>query len=255
MFLEVKGLTKQFGGLLAVDSFDMSVNQGEVVGLIGPNGAGKTTLFNLITGVIRPTSGKVIFNDKDITGKKAHAVATRGIARTFQLNPLFSDFTVLENVSSSFYLHPRSSLIDMYFNTRTYRRNRAYILEQSMEILKMVGLEKIKDELARNLPHGYQKMLGIARALAVQPKLLLLDEPIAGMNPDEIEFTMDGIKKTQQQGTTIVVVEHNMRIMSLCDRVVVINFGQKIAEGLPAEVRKNQEVIQAYFGGDHHVKS
>jgi len=251
MFLEIKGLTKQFGGLTAVNRFDMYVSEGEIVGLIGPNGAGKTTLFNLITGVLRPTKGRVIFDGEDITGKKAHIVAQRGIGRTFQLNPLFANFTVLENVSASFHLHPKSSLFDIYFSTKTYRRNEAYILEQSLEILKLVGLEKVKDELAKNLPHGYQKMLGIARALAVKPKLLLLDEPIAGMNPDEIDFTMTGIRKTRQQGTTIVVVEHNMMIMNLCDRVVVINFGQKVAEGTPEEVRKNQEVIQAYFGGEH----
>jgi branched-chain amino acid transport system ATP-binding protein len=249
MFLEVSGLTKQFGGLLAVNQFDMIVNEGEIVGLIGPNGAGKTTLFNLITGVFRPTSGKVIFKGENITGKKAHVVAERGIGRTFQLNPLFGDFTVLQNVSASFYLHPKSSLWDMYFNTATYRRNKDYIQKQSQEILKGVGLDKVKDELAKNLPHGYQKMLGIARALAVQPTLMLLDEPIAGMNPDEIAFTMEGIKKMQQGGTTIVVVEHNMKIMELCDRVVVINFGHKVTEGIPAEIRKNQEVIQAYFGG------
>lgn len=254
MFLEVSGLTKQFGGLLAVNQFDMNVNKGEIVGLIGPNGAGKTTLFNLITGVLRPTSGKVMFDGKDITGKKAHIIAAKGIGRTFQLNPLFADFTVLQNVSASFYLHPRSSLWDMYWNTAKYQRNKAYIQEQSLNILKWVGLDKVRDELARNLPHGYQKMLGIARALAVQPTLLLLDEPIAGMNPDEIEFTMAGVKRTRQQGTTIVVVEHNMKIMELCDRVVVINFGHKIAEGSPVEIRKNQEVIQAYFGGNRAVK-
>ena len=140
---------------------------------------------------------------EDITGKKPHQVAELGIGRTFQLNPLFGDFTVLQNVSASFYLHPRSSLLDIYFNTATYRRNEAYILEQSLEILKLVGLDKVKDELAKNLPHGYQKMLGMARALAVKPKLLLLDEPIAGMNPDEIDFTMTAIRKTQQQGVTI----------------------------------------------------
>lgn len=251
MFLEIKGLTKKFGGLMAVNQFDMYVNQGEIVGLIGPNGAGKTTLFNLITGIIKPTRGKVTFDGEDITAKKPHIVARRGIGRTFQLNPLFANFTVLQNVSASFHLHPKSSLLDIYFNTKTYCRNEAYILEQSLEILKLVGLGKVKDELANNLPHGYQKMLGIARALAVKPKLLLLDEPIAGMNPDEIEFTMTGIRKTRQQGTTIVVVEHNMRIMNLCDRVVVINFGQRIAEGTPQEVRKNTGVIQAYFGDEH----
>jgi branched-chain amino acid transport system ATP-binding protein len=251
MLLEIHKLTKRFGGLSAVNQFDMHVNAGEIVGLIGPNGAGKTTVFNLITGVFPVTSGKVVFDGIDITNKKPHQVAALGIGRTFQLNPLFPDFTVLQNVLASFYLHPKSSLFDIYFNTKTYRRNEAYIMEKSLEILKLVGIAKIKDELAKNLPHGYQKMLGIARALAVEPKLLLLDEPIAGMNPDEINFTMDGIKKTQQQGTTVVVVEHNMRIMDLCDRVVVISFGQKIIEGLPTEVRQNEEVIKAYFGGEH----
>ena len=251
MLLEISGLTKYFGGLAAVSQFDMYVNEREVVGLIGPNGAGKTTVFNLITGVFPPTEGKVIFDRTDITGKKPHQVAELGIGRTFQLNPLFGNFTVLENVSASFHLRPRSSWLGTYFNTATYRRNEAYILDQSLEILKLVGLDKFKDELAKNLPHGYQKMLGMARALATRPKLLLLDEPIAGMNPDEIDFTLTNIRKTQQQGVTFLIVEHNMRIMDLCDRVIVINFGKKITEGLPKEVRKNKEVIQAYFGGEH----
>lgn len=251
MLLDISGLTKYFGGLAAVQEFDMYVNEGEIVGLIGPNGAGKTTLFNLVTGILRPTKGKVMFDGRDITGKRPHEVAELGIGRTFQLNPLFPNFTVLENVVASFELRPSSSLLDAFFNTSTYRRNETYILEQSLEIMQLVGLDKVKDELAKNLPHGYQKMLGMARALAVKPKLLLLDEPIAGMNPDEIDFAMTAIRKTQQQGVTLVVVEHNMRIMDLCDRVTVINFGQKIAEGLPEEVRQNKEVIQAYFGGEH----
>ena len=251
MFLEIKGLTKHFGGLAAVVQFDMYVHKGEIVGLIGPNGAGKTTVFNLINGVFPPTRGQVVFDGTEITGKKPHKVAELGIGRTFQLNPLFRDFTVLENVSASFHLHPRSSLLDIYFNTSTYRRNEAYILEQSLEILRLVGLDKVKDELAKNLPHGYQKMLGVARALATRPKLLLLDEPLAGMNPSEIDFTLMNIKKTQQQGVTILIVEHNMQILDLCDRVVVISFGQKICEGLPREVRENKDVISAYFGGEH----
>ena len=251
MLLEIRGLTKYFGGLAAVHQLDMYVSEGEIVGLIGPNGAGKTTVFNLMTGVLRPTKGKIMFDGKDITGKKSDVVAGLGIARTFQLNPLFPDFTVLENVMASFYLHPRSSLLDTYFNTATYRRNEAYISDQSLEILQLVGLDKVKDELAKNLPHGYQKMLGIARALAVKPKLLLLDEPIGGMSPEEISFTMAAIEKTRQQGVTILLVEHNMRIMDLCDRAVVINFGEKIAEGSIEEVRENKEVIRAYFGGEH----
>jgi branched-chain amino acid transport system ATP-binding protein len=249
--LEIKGLTKQFGGLLAVNDFDAYVNQGEIVGLIGPNGAGKSTLFNLVTGVYPSTRGQVIFDGKDITHKKPHQVAALGIGRTFQLNPLFADFTVLQNVSASFHLHPRSSLVDIYFNTPKYRRNEAYINEQSLEVLRTVGLEKVKDELAKNLPHGYQKMLGVARALATRPKLLLLDEPLGGMNPSEIEFSLGAIKKMREEGKTILIVEHNMQILTICDRVVVISFGQKICEGLPKEVRENKDVISAYFGGVH----
>jgi branched-chain amino acid transport system ATP-binding protein len=250
MLLEITGLTKYFGGLAAVRNFNMHIEEGELLGLIGPNGAGKTTIFNLITSIYKPTTGKIIFGGRDITGKKPHEIARLGIGRTFQLNPLFSNFTVLQNVSTSFHLHPKSSLLDIYFNTAKYRRNEAYILEQSREILKLVGLDKVQDELAKNLPHGYQKMLGIARALAVKPRLLILDEPIAGMNPSEIDFTLDAIKKMQQQNITILLVEHNMRILDLCERVVVIDFGQKIAEGLPKEVRENKEVIKAYFGGE-----
>jgi branched-chain amino acid transport system ATP-binding protein len=251
MQLEIKGLTKVFGGLTAVSSFDMHVEEGEVVGLIGPNGAGKSTIFNLITGVFKPTTGRILYEGKDITGKKPHQVAAFGIGRTFQLNPLFADFTVLENVSASFFLRPKSSVFSVYLNTRTYRKNEAYIKKASLEILELVGLEKVRDELAKNLPHGYQKMLGVARALATRPKLLLLDEPLGGMNPSEIEFTLESIRKTRSQGTTFLIVEHNMQILDLCDRVVVINFGQKISEGSPEKVREDEQVIRAYFGGEH----
>jgi branched-chain amino acid transport system ATP-binding protein len=251
MQLEIRGLTKEFGGLTAVSSFDMYADEGEIVGLIGPNGAGKSTIFNLITGVFKPSAGRVLYEGKDITGKKSHEVAALGIGRTFQLNPLFADFTVLENVSASFFLRPKSSAVSVYFNTGTYRRNEAYIRKTALEILELVGLESVKDELAKNLPHGYQKMLGVARALATRPKLLLLDEPLGGMNPSEIEFTLDAIRKTRSQGTTILIVEHNMQILQLCDRVVVISFGEKICEGSPGEVRENAQVIRAYFGGEH----
>lgn len=249
MLLKVSGLTKYFGGLSAVQELDLGVKAGEIVGLIGPNGAGKTTTFNLITGIIQPTKGRVEFNGKEITGRKPHEVAKLGIARTFQLNPLFGDFTVLQNVSTSFHLHPKSRLPEIYFNTRRYRRNEAEIERQSLEILELLGIYDIRDEFAKNLPHGHQKMLGIARALAVRPKLLLLDEPLGGMNPDEIEFTIAAIEKTQQKGVTILLVEHNMRILDLCHRIVVINFGKKIAEGLSEDAIKNPEVINAYLGG------
>jgi branched-chain amino acid transport system ATP-binding protein len=251
MLLEIEKLTKRFGGLTAVSTVDMSVEKGEIVGLIGPNGAGKSTLFNLVTGVYPPSSGRVLFEGLDITRKKPHQVAALGIGRTFQLNPLFGDFTVLDNVCTSFHLRPRSSLLSIYFNTPAYRRNEALILERSRDILAVVGLERVRDELAKNLPHGYQKMLGVARALATQPKLLLLDEPLGGMNPEEIDFTLKAIRKMRDQGMTVLIVEHNMQILDLCDRVVVISFGQKICEGLPAQVREDKQVIRAYFGGQH----
>jgi branched-chain amino acid transport system ATP-binding protein len=254
IILEIIGLTKNFGGLTAVSNIDMKVNDGEVLGLIGPNGAGKTTFFNLVTGVIRPTKGKVVYKGKDITGKKSHEIAELGVGRTFQLNPLFPNFTVLENVLYSFQLRPCSSLLDTFFNSPTYRNNEAYIMEQSLEILNLVGLYKVKDELAKNQPHGYQKMLGVARALAIKPELLLLDEPIAGMNPDEIDNTIAAIKRTSQLGVTIILVEHNMKILEICDRVVVINFGQKIVEGSPQEIKENPEVIKAYLGSGHDTK-
>jgi branched-chain amino acid transport system ATP-binding protein len=248
MLLEIHSLTKNFGGLVAVDQFSMSVAEGQIVGLIGPNGAGKTTVFNLITGVIRPSAGKVEFNGKDVTGKSPHKLAVSGIGRTFQLTPLFTEFTTLENVVASYYLHPHTGFWDAFFGTPTYRRNEAYTLEQSLKILDLVGLSKVKDERAKNLPHGYQKMLGIGRALAVQPRLLMLDEPLGGMNTDEITFTMDIMKKLRSQGMTILVIEHNMQILDICDHVVAINFGQKIGEGSVEEVTKNPEVIKAYLG-------
>ena len=251
MLLEIKDLTKNFGGLAAVDHFNMNVSQGEIVGLIGPNGAGKSTVFNLITGVYPSSSGQVIFDGRDITGKKPHDVAALGIGRTFQLNPLFPDFTVLQNIAVSFYLHPKSSILDIFFNTPTYRRNQSHVREQSHEIMRLLGLEHIQNELAKNLPQGYRKMLGVARALATHPKLLLLDEPLGGMNPSEIEFSLNSVTKMRDAGITILIVEHNMQILTICDRVVVISFGQKICEGLPKEVRENKDVISAYFGGEH----
>ncbi len=251
MLLELQKVTKHFRGLVAVDDFNMSVGTGELVGLIGPNGAGKSTIFNLITGVLQPTRGEIIFDEREITNKRPHEIAELGIGRTFQLNPLFSNFTVLENVIASFHLRPKSSLPDVFFNTATYRRNEADIKEQSLEILKLLGLYELKDELGKNLPHGHRLILGIARALAVKPKLLLLDEPTRGMSLEEIDLALGAIERMCEQGMTIVLVEHNMEVIDFCDRVIVINFGRKIAEGSVDQVRENKEVIKAYLGGTY----
>jgi branched-chain amino acid transport system ATP-binding protein len=248
VLLDIHDLTKNFGGLIAVNQFNISVGENQIVALIGPNGAGKTTVFNLITGVIKPTSGRVEFDGKNVTGKPPHVLAKLGIGRTFQLTPLFTEFSTLDNVIASYYLHPRSGFWESFFNTPNYRHNEEFALAESLSILELVGLSKVKDEKAKNLSHGYQKMLGIARALAVQPRLLMLDEPLGGMNTDEISFTMEIMSKVRSQGVTILVIEHNMQILDLCDQVVAINFGQKIGEGTVNEVRANPEVIKAYLG-------
>jgi len=251
MFLEVKGLSKHFGGIVAVHELDISINEGEIVGLMGPNGAGKTTVFNLITGFLRPSSGKVIFKSRSIEGEKPHLISALGIGRTFQFAYLFPDFTVLENVVASFYLYPKCGFWEGLFNTKSYRIKEEKILGQAMDILKLVGLEKEKDNLGKNLPHGHQKLLTMARALAIRPKLLLLDEPVGGMYFDEVNLAISVIERIRSQGTTIVIVEHNMRLMHLCKRVIVVNFGKKIAEGTFDEVRQHKEVMKAYFGHEY----
>jgi len=251
MLLEIRKLTKHFGGLAAVHDLDMSVNEGEIVGLMGPNGAGKTTVFNLITGFLRPSSGGVLFEGREIGGKKPHLIAKWGIGRTFQFAYLFPDFTVLENVVASFYLHPKCGFWEGLFNTRSYCQKEKKILNEAMEILRLTGLEKEKDVLGKNLPHGPQKLLTMARALAIRPKLLLLDEPIGGMNFDEVNLAISVIERIRSQGTTIVLVEHNMRLMRFCERILVINFGKKIAEGTYEEIKRHKEVMKAYFGHEY----
>jgi len=247
--LEIKGLTKHFGGLAAVTEFDMSIYSGEVVGLIGPNGAGKTTMFNLITGFIPPTKGHILFEQVNITGKATHAIAAKGIVRTFQQNAFLPDMTVLQNVLTSCYLHPKSGVWEAIFNTPGYRKKEQKALHHAMEIIEFLGMDSVSDELAQSLPHGYQRLIGIAIALSANPKLLLLDEPLAGMNANEVNETLIFIKKIRSVGTTVLLVEHNMRaVMKICDRVVVINFGKKIAEGLPQKVKRNKDVIEAYLG-------
>ena len=249
ILLETKDLCKRFGGLNVITDFDFHINEGEILGLIGPNGAGKSTLFNLITGIHMPNSGIIMFDGKDITKKKPPQVAAMGIGRTFQLNPLFGDFTVIENIGAAHYLHPHTNAFNVYFNTKKYRENEKEVFKSTDEIIELLRLTPMRNELAKNLPHGYQKMLGVARALASRPKLLMFDEPLGGMNPEEIKFTLDAIKSMRDRGITILVVEHNMQILSICDRVVVISFGEKICEGTPDEVRNNEDVIVTYFGG------
>ncbi len=252
--LETKGLTKDFKGLRAVSNLDLNVDAGEIVGIIGPNGAGKTTVFNLVTGFLQPTDGKVIFEGKDIAGQKPHAIAKSGIVRTFQLDRIFHDFTILQNLVTASHLYAKIGFWEATLNTSRYRKKNRNTWDHAMEIMQFVGLGDRKDEIARNLSHGHQKMLGIAIALAANPKLLLLDEPLAGMNPAEVSRALETIGEIRARGTSVLLIEHNMRaVMSICDRIVVLNFGTEIARGLPEEVKQNKEVIKAYLGAGEHA--
>jgi branched-chain amino acid transport system ATP-binding protein len=253
--LEIKGLTKNFGGLFAVNDLDLSIQNEDLVGLIGPNGAGKTTVFNLVTGFIRPSRGKITFEGWDITGNKPHSIAKRGIIRTFQAASLFSDFTVLQNIIAACYLKPKVGFWEEALHIPSSKKKREHILNRALEITQFVGLDEVKDIAAQSLPHGLKRILGIAIALAAEPKLLLLDEPLSGMNAEEVVEVVALIEKIWQRGTTILLIEHNMKaVMSLCHRrIVVLNFGRKIAEGTPEEIGKNKDVIQAYLGASQHV--
>lgn len=254
--LELSSVTKYFGGLAAVDSLNLKINRGEIVGLIGPNGAGKTTLFNLITGVLRLTKGRIVFEGQDTTNKKPCSIAERGIVRTFQETSLFPEFSVLQNIVAACHLNPRVGFWESLFHTSRYRRKEERILARAIDIMQFVGLAGVKDIPAQSLPHGHKRSLGIAIALAANPKLLLLDEPLCGMNAEEVDRAKVLINKAWQGGVTILLIEHNMRAtMSLCQRIVVLNFGKKIAEGPPEEIKQNKEVVQAYLGASEYAAS
>jgi branched-chain amino acid transport system ATP-binding protein len=247
--LEVKNLGKNFGGLAAVSQLDFNILEAEIAGLIGPNGAGKTTLFNLISGFFPPSSGQVIFLNRDITGLKAHEITRLGISRTFQASTLFMKMSVMDNVFTGYHLSYKTGIWRRLLRLPSALQEEKNLRKKSQEILEFMGLASLQSELAANLPHGHQRILGVCMAFATNPKLLLLDEPLTGMNAVEVQNMLGLIRQIRERGITIVVVEHDVKaIMNLCDRIVVLNHGQKIAEGLPGEISKNKEVIEAYLG-------
>jgi branched-chain amino acid transport system ATP-binding protein len=245
--LEVKGLTKYFGGLAALDNINLTIEEGEIRGIIGPNGAGKTTLFNVISGVYRPTSGQIFYMGKRIDGLATSKIAEMGLVRTFQRTALYPDFTVLNNVIVSRHLQSKENIFSVF--TGTVKKKEAENVEKALEIIEFMGLGHLKNELATNLPHGHQRALGVAIALACEPRVLLLDEPLTGMTPTEKAHMIDLIRKVHQQGITILMVEHDMRsVMELNDYISVLDFGTLLVEGVPAEIQNNEDVINAYLG-------
>ncbi len=250
--LEMQNVEKHFGGVHAIDNFSVKIERGQIHGLIGPNGAGKTTIFNNITGIYAPDSGKIIFMGEDITGTSPHRVAQLGIGRTFQSIRLFSNLSVMDNVIIASGMDATYNLYEAIVHNSNYKRREKHLQDKAMHLLEIVGLQDKANERASSLPYGHQRKLEIARAMALEPKLLLLDEPAAGMNADESMELVDFVREIRSHfKITILMIEHHMDVVSnLCDYCTVLNFGKTLAVGTPDEVKRNPEVIRAYLGGN-----
>jgi branched-chain amino acid transport system ATP-binding protein len=248
--LELKNVTKRFGGLTAVGDVNLSIEEGTIYGLIGPNGAGKTTIFNLITGIYTLTEGEIHFDGKKIDGLESYLIADSGITRTFQNIRLFKELTTYDNVLTACHFNTDYSLFDSVIRNKKYKEGEKKLHELAEELINIMGLQDRRYVVAKNLPYGLQRRLEIARALALRPKLLLLDEPAAGMNPEETMQLLDLIKEVRKKfDLTVLIIEHHMDlIMNLCDRITVLNFGKELAEGMPSDIQSNPKVVEAYLG-------